>query len=78
MLKSNRQNHLRIKHKLERRGISFTQIAKSLGIKPVSVTSVSQGYSRSRRVENEIARLLECTPAELWPERYEEELETSK
>lgn len=51
-------------------GTSLAQIARDLGVTPTTVTSVSQGDRRSRRIERTIAQHLSTTPAKLWPERY--------
>lgn len=47
----------------------MSQIAKRLDIAAGSVTAVSQGHRRSRRVERALAEALETTPEELFPER---------
>lgn len=51
-------------------GTSLAQVARDLGVTPTTVTSVSQGDRRSRRIEHTIALRLSTTPAKLWPERY--------
>jgi len=51
-------------------GSSLAQVARELGVQPTTVTSVCQGYRRSRRIEDLIATKLSTTPATLWPDRY--------
>lgn len=51
-------------------GSSLSQIARDLGVRPTTVTSVSQGMRRSRRIEDKIASVLATEPEKLWPERY--------
>ncbi|WP_416366062.1 MarR family transcriptional regulator [Sphingomonas aerolata] len=43
--------HGHIKWVLERRGTSLSQIARDLSVSPSTVTRVSKGLVRSRRVE---------------------------
>jgi lambda repressor-like predicted transcriptional regulator len=62
--------HLDIKRRLSDLGKTFAEIAEQEGVSKVSVSIVSQGYRRSRRIEAAIARAVNCTPEELWPERY--------
>lgn len=52
------------------KGSSLAQIARELGVTPTTVTIVSQGFRRSRRIEAAIAARLGVAPARLWPERY--------
>lgn len=56
----------RLRHE---KNLSLLKIAGLLNIKPGSVTAVSQGYRRSRRVEQALADALETTPEELFPDR---------
>ena len=49
-------------------GSSLSQVARDLGVRPTTVTSVSQGLRRSRRIEGRIAEVLTTAPAQLWPE----------
>jgi len=65
-----RKRHERIKTRLRLAGCSLAQVARELGVQPTTVTSVSQGYRRSRRIEDRIAAKLSTTPAKLWPDRY--------
>lgn len=65
-----RERHKRIKEDLRLAGSSLAQVARELGVQPTTVTSVSQGYRRSRRIEGLIATKLSTTPAGLWPDRY--------
>lgn len=49
--------------------LSLSEISRRLNISPGSVTAVSQGYRRSRRVEQALADALDTTPEELFPDR---------
>ncbi|MBS0576442.1 MAG: helix-turn-helix domain-containing protein [Proteobacteria bacterium] len=51
-------------------GSSLAQVARDLGVQPTTVTSVSLGQRRSRRIEGRIAETLQTAPSALWPERY--------
>lgn len=62
--------HERIKMRLRLAGSSLADVARELGVAGTTVTSVSQGYRRSRRIEAAIAAKLGVRPADLWPERY--------
>lgn len=67
------QRHERIKMRLRLAGSSLSGIARELGVAATTVTSVSQGYRRSRRIEQAIADKLRETPEHLWPDRYTKE-----
>ncbi|MEO9827730.1 MAG: helix-turn-helix domain-containing protein [Paracoccaceae bacterium] len=54
---------------LRQRKLSLAHLARDLGIRAGSVTAVSQGYRRSRRVERAIAEALDTTAEELFPDR---------
>jgi lambda repressor-like predicted transcriptional regulator len=62
--------HGHIKWLLERRGTSLSQIARDLSVSPSTVTRVSKGLVRSRRIEEAIAAAATFTPAQLWPAHY--------
>lgn len=51
-------------------GTSLSEVARELGVAPTTVTSVSQGYRRSRRIEAAIAAKLGQLPEVLWLDRY--------
>lgn len=51
-------------------GSSLAEVARELGVTGTTVTSVSQGYRRSRRIESAIASKLGVAPGSLWPDRY--------
>lgn len=51
-------------------GSSLANIARELSVARASVTAVSVGTHRSRRIEAAIAAKLGETPQQLWPERY--------
>ncbi len=63
--------HARIKGALVLKGLNLSSIARDLGVTPSSVSIVSRGFRRSRRIEQAIADALGCNPADLWPLRYE-------
>lgn len=65
--------HDDIKIRLKKAGSGISAIARDLGIKPGSVTVVSQGYRRSQNVQKAIANKLGTTPEAIWPARYEKE-----
>lgn len=64
------KQHARIKSALALRGATLSSIARDLGVAPGTVSIVSRGYRRSRRIEKAIADALGRSPAELWPNRY--------
>lgn len=64
------QRHEDVKLRLREKGSSLTRIARETGVLQSTVTVVSQGYRRSRRIEFEIAKALGTTPQELFPDRY--------
>lgn len=64
------EQHERIKMRLRLAGSSLADVARELGVKATTVTSVSQGYRRSRRIEAAIAHKLGIAPDQLWPDRY--------
>lgn len=64
------EQHERIKMRLRLAGSSLSAIARQLGVAATTVTSVSQGYRRSRRIEAAIADKLGVTTEALWPDRY--------
>ncbi len=50
-------------------GSSLANIAQEMGVAATTVTHVSQGRCRSRRIERAIASKLGTTPEALWPDR---------
>lgn len=64
------QQHERVKMRLRLAGTSLADVARELGVAATTVTSVSQGFRRSRRIEALIAQKLQTTPPRLWPDRY--------
>ena len=62
--------HARIKGALALRGQNLSTIARDLGVAPTTVSIVSRGFRRSRRIEQAIAEAIGCPPARLWPDRY--------
>jgi lambda repressor-like predicted transcriptional regulator len=69
------EQHERIKMRLRLAGSSLAKIARELGVAATTVTSVSQGYRRSRRIEGAIAAKLGKQAVSLWPERYPNDVE---
>lgn len=72
------RQHERIKQQLRKRGTSLAEVARELTVAKTTVTSVSQGYRRSRRIETAIAAKLGRTPQQLWPARYPAGSETAE
>lgn len=72
-----RERHEQIKMRLRLAGSSLAQVARELRVQPTTVTSVCQGYRRSRRIEDLIATKLSTTAAQLWPDRYVTQYATS-
>lgn len=70
MMKANLERHELVKYRLRKRQTSLAKISRDLGIQPGSVTAVSQGYRRSKRVEQALAEALDMTPEDLFPEHY--------
>lgn len=70
MLNVDLEFHERLKYQLRLTGSSMAKIARSLGVSQSSVTVVSQGYRRSRRIEAEIARQLGTSAEKLFADRY--------
>lgn len=69
-MKSAERQHQRIKAGLRLRGSSLAAVARSLDVAPTTVTIVSKGYRRSRRIEQAIADALGMSPGAIWPDRY--------
>lgn len=66
--------HAKIKKALRLRGVTFSGIARELGLKPPTVIIVCQGHRTSRRVDVAIAQALGVTAQDLFPERYRGEV----
>lgn len=64
------KRHEQVKMRLRLAGSSLAEVARELGVTSTTVTSVSQGAKRSRRIEALIAEKLQTTPEHLWPDRY--------
>jgi len=64
------RQHERIKGALRLRGTSFADVARHLDVKPTTVTVVSKGLRRSRRIERAIADALGLDLETVWPTRY--------
>ena len=70
----NRNNELLLHEKnkaeLRIRGTSLAKLARELGVSGTSMSLVSMGKHRSKRIEIAIANALGQSPEKLWPERY--------
>ena len=66
-----RANHERTKYELRKRGYSFAQVATRLQVSASAVTAVSLGTQRSKRIEEEIATLLDQPLEKVFPDRYD-------
>ncbi|WP_093997083.1 helix-turn-helix domain-containing protein [Octadecabacter ascidiaceicola] len=64
------ERHALIKARLEIAGWSLSALSKSIGVAQSSVSTVSQGYRRSHKIQSAIAEILGTTPEALWPDRY--------
>lgn len=64
------RRHESIKMRLRLAGSSLADVARELGVSASTVTTVSQGYRRSARIQAAIARKLSMSPTKLWAERY--------
>ncbi len=62
--------HETIKYQLRMAGTSLSEVARDLGVAQSTVTTVSQGYRKSHRIQSAIASKLGTTPEALWPDRY--------
>lgn len=69
--------HASIKARLRDAGSGINALARELGVTPSTITTVSQGYHRSQRIQGAIARKLGTSPETIWPDRYEEEDDVS-
>jgi lambda repressor-like predicted transcriptional regulator len=70
VLSEEKQRHVHIRHALYLKGITLADIARSLNISQGSVSQVSVGRSRSKRVEKALASALNTTTEQLFPDRY--------
>lgn len=64
------KRHANIKAALSLRGRSLSDIARKLGVAPTTISIVSRGIRRSRRIEEAIAGELGMQAGQLWPDRY--------
>lgn len=64
------KRHARIKAALQLKGSSLSAVARDLNVTPTTVSTVSRGFRRSRRIESRIAAELGFRAEVLWPERY--------
>jgi len=56
----------KIKSKMVLAGVSQTDIAVSLGIKPSTVSAVINGHRKSKRVQRAVAEVLQVPFESLW------------
>lgn len=64
-----REKHAKVRYLLALAGSSFSDVAANLGVSPSTVSAVSLGRSRSRRIEAELSKRTGVPETELWPER---------
>ncbi|WP_394270677.1 helix-turn-helix domain-containing protein [Qipengyuania sp.] len=67
---SERAIYIKLSFKL--RNTSYSAVARQEGLAPTTVAAVARGTVRSERVERIISRIVERSPNELWPERYDD------
>lgn len=67
--------HEHIKAELRIKGTSLAQLSRELGLSGASLSSVSLGKHRSKRVEAAIANALGETAPETFPARYKSQEE---
>ncbi|TRD15528.1 helix-turn-helix domain-containing protein [Palleronia caenipelagi] len=65
--------HKRIQKGLRARGMSMAQLSRDLEVTQGSMSLVSRGLHRSKRIEKAIADALETTPEQLFPDRYSQQ-----
>ena len=68
------KQHDHVKWLLSVHGRSLSDVAHALGVRPTSVTMVSKGRGRSRRIEAAIAEAAGLTTAQLWPSYYPDQI----
>ena len=64
--------HEYLKMRLRILGSGITALAAEIGVSASSVTTVSQGYRTSHRIQSAIAEKLNVEPEELFPDRYKQ------
>lgn len=64
------KRHANIKAALALRGRSLSDIARKLEVAPTTISIVSRGIRRSRRIEAAIAGELGMPVGQVWPDRY--------
>lgn len=62
--------HEFLKTALRLHGTSMAEVARQLGVTHTTVSLVSKGKNRSRRVEMALASSIGTTPEVLFPDRY--------
>jgi len=67
-----------IKAELVRRGIRQTDIGRRLGVTHSAVNQAITGLTRSRRIREEIARLLALPVSDLWPDDAQTDVSTAR
>lgn len=59
-----------IKARLRSKGLTMSDIARSLTLTPSTIHAVVSGRSHSRRVAEKISAELGLEPRDIWPEKY--------
>lgn len=67
--------HEFIKAQLRIRQTSLAETGRLLGIKTGTMSAISQGIGKSKRVQRKLAEILDIPPSTLWPERFEKQNE---
>lgn len=62
--------HVWLKRELRQRGSSMAQFSRDIGVTQGSVSLVSRGLHRSKRIEAALAVAVGTTPESLFPDRY--------
>ncbi len=64
--------HEILKARLRILGSGISALAREIGVSPSSVTTVSQGYRTSHRIQKALAEKLNTEPELLFPDRYKQ------
>ncbi|MCK0121069.1 helix-turn-helix domain-containing protein [Loktanella sp. F6476L] len=64
------RRHELIKSQLKLSGSSLAELGRELELKSETMTTVSKGRGKSRRVQLHIAKALGLEPSTLWPEAF--------
>lgn len=66
-----------LKFQLALHGSSFSAIGRATGYTSQAVGQVAGHHYSNRKIEALIAKTLGMTPAQVWPERYREDYQTT-